>query len=88
MPRMLNDGYLANEFSGIVVTTHTDCASPVLQKDLQPDLVIIDDASNLTDATTNYIIAHFTPKAWVITGDHTQDLFLEDEVTEDHIDWF
>ncbi|KAG8350852.1 hypothetical protein FVEN_g13105 [Fusarium venenatum] len=75
MPRMLNDGYLANEFSGIVVTTHTGCASPLLQQELQPDLVIIDDASNMTEATTNYIIAHFTPKAWVITGDHTQDHF-------------
>ncbi|KAG8677362.1 hypothetical protein FPOAC1_003378 [Fusarium poae] len=78
---------MVREFSGIMVTTHAGCASPLLQQELQPDLIIIDDASNMSETTSNYIMAHFEPKAWVITGDGTHDYFQYDEAAEDHVDW-
>ncbi|GKU18740.1 unnamed protein product [Fusarium langsethiae] len=74
------------EFSGIVIATPAACASLLVQKELQPDLVIIDDASTMTTATTDPIIAHFTPKAWVFAGDVFLKPFEHDEVDGDYVD--
>ncbi|RGP75378.1 nonsense-mediated mrna decay 1 [Fusarium sporotrichioides] len=79
---------LAEEFSGYEIIRDALCTKGINREfsDLQPDLVIIDDASTMTTATTDPIIAHFTPKAWVFAGDVFLKPFEYDEVDGDYID--
>ena len=48
-------------------------ATPLLVRDaFEPDLVIIDEAARMDDASILILIAHYSPKAWVGAGDIAQ----------------
>jgi hypothetical protein len=60
------------EFSGVVATTAVGATPLLIRDELQPDLIIIDEAATMDEASLLILIAHYTPKAWVITGDIAQ----------------
>jgi hypothetical protein len=60
------------EFSGIMVTTAVGAYPAVIREELKPELIIIDEAATMDEASLFILIANFAPKAWVITGDIAQ----------------
>ncbi|QPC77701.1 hypothetical protein HYE68_008453 [Fusarium pseudograminearum] len=60
------------DFSGIVVTTAVGATPLPVREQLDPDLVIIDEAATMDEPTLLIPICHYSPKAFVITGDIAQ----------------
>lgn len=60
------------DFSGIIATTAVGATPMIVREELQPDLIIVDEAATMDETSLLILIAHYSPKAWVITGDIAQ----------------
>ncbi|KAI1053698.1 hypothetical protein LB507_007280 [Fusarium sp. FIESC RH6] len=58
--------------NGVVATTPVGATPLLVRNAFKPDLVIIDDAATMDEASILILIAHYSPKAWVIVGDIAQ----------------
>ncbi|RBR22131.1 uncharacterized protein FIESC28_04636 [Fusarium coffeatum] len=69
--KLLQHGTLGHH-NGVVATTPVG-ATPLLVRDaFKPDLIIIDEAAMMDEASILILIAHYSPKAWIVTGDIAQ----------------
>ncbi|KAK3996514.1 hypothetical protein QBC44DRAFT_365637 [Cladorrhinum sp. PSN332] len=64
-------------YQDVLKTVDTICASPVavsqgLGTIWKPDIVFFNDSPNVRELSILISIAHFTPRAWIFTGDHRQ----------------
>ncbi|RSM14479.1 hypothetical protein CDV31_005368 [Fusarium ambrosium] len=60
------------KFHGIIVTTPVNASSIFLREAFKPDIVVVDEAGTMRELTTLILVAYYSPKAWIITGDITQ----------------
>ncbi|KAK3371964.1 hypothetical protein B0H63DRAFT_284375 [Podospora didyma] len=63
----------ADTLDNIDFLATTPVAGRALSGMYQPDLVIFDECAHARELSTLIALAHFTPKAWFLVGDHRQD---------------
>ena len=81
--KLLQHGTLGH-YNGVLATTPVG-ATPLLVRDaFKPDLIIIDEAAMMDEASILTRIAHYSPKAWIVTGDIAQK---PPHLTMEHDPW-